>query len=349
MTTEGTVKIPSSVFDLRLETKVLVARTTSSALKTITGFKFLSEQTGQEIVPPKQNNDRNGHYSVTFHKGYKLFAGVRVNGEKAVLQGPGSGVQLHIPEGRYGFIFSHTHTDPALFQDNLLEFERLLPPIVEYSSSLTSKCSNGSFKIKVPHYARNRDMFQQIRVWHRDIYDDVPFTLSSVGEAYLDEQFITIQTANINQLICTIGGCQERCHGIPKAFIFGRITPLRYPPITSALRIYMCNPLYDITDFEQVVLLPSANKVCGKVIFLPVCVILSIGGACVVRGTCMAGEGLGACVAGGVCGGSGMRGEGACVAKGGVHGMHAPPSVTTRYGRSMHGRYASYWNAFLFY
>ena len=33
---------------------------------------------------------------------------------------------------------------------------------------------------------------------------------------------------------------------------------------------------------------------------------------------------------------------------GGMRGMHAPQPDTTRYGRSMSGRYASYWNAFLF-
>ena len=32
---------------------------------------------------------------------------------------------------------------------------------------------------------------------------------------------------------------------------------------------------------------------------------------------------------------------------GGVHVMHAPGPDTTRYGQSMSGQYASYWNAFL--
>ena len=43
---------------------------------------------------------------------------------------------------------------------------------------------------------------------------------------------------------------------------------------------------------------------------------------------------------GGMCGRGlgGMRGRG---------GMHAPLPDTMRYGRSMRGRYASYWNAFL--
>ena len=41
----------------------------------------------------------------------------------------------------------------------------------------------------------------------------------------------------------------------------------------------------------------------------------------------------------------GMHIRGACMAWWGVCGMHAPN--TTRYCRSMRGRYASYWNAFL--
>ena len=57
---------------------------------------------------------------------------------------------------------------------------------------------------------------------------------------------------------------------------------------------------------------------------------------------------------GGMCGEGGMHGEGghawcrvggACVAQGGGHAWYAPPP---RYGRSLRGRYASYWNAFLF-
>ena len=42
------------------------------------------------------------------------------------------------------------------------------------------------------------------------------------------------------------------------------------------------------------------------------------------------------------------RGAGEHVWQEGVHGTHASPPDTTRYGQSIHGRYASYWNAFLF-
>ena len=61
----------------------------------------------------------------------------------------------------------------------------------------------------------------------------------------------------------------------------------------------------------------------------------------------------GVCVAGGVHGRGGMHGRGTCVCDRGacmagwVCATHAPPG---RYYeiRSMSGRYASYWNAFLF-
>ena len=78
------------------------------------------------------------------------------------------------------------------------------------------------------------------------------------------------------------------------------------------------------------------------------------GGHAWQRGVCMAKGGMcgeggcawqreGACmVKGGMCGEGG-----ASVVKGGMRGMHTPPS--TRYGQSMRGRYASYWNAFLFF
>ena len=54
----------------------------------------------------------------------------------------------------------------------------------------------------------------------------------------------------------------------------------------------------------------------------------------------------------GVCMAGGVHGGGACVAEGhawqgGMHAMDTPPPNTTRYGQSMRGRYACYWNAFL--
>ena len=115
----------------------------------------------------------------------------------------------------------------------------------------------------------------------------------------------------------------------------------------------------------------------AKVMFLHLSVILLGGGhACMAGGhACMAGgmcgrgcvwqggmHGRGHAWHGGVCGreacmSGGMCCRGACMAGGcawvgGMHGRgacmpHMPPD-TMRYGQSMRGWYASYWNAFLF-
>ena len=138
------------------------------------------------------------HYSTTttryrsamFHKGYRLYFGVRVNGQKAVLQGPGSDVQLHIPEGLYGFISGHANTDPTPFLDHIPESERLVSPIAEYNCSFTGSCPKGLFEIKVPHCVRNRKQFQHIRVWHGDVYNKIPFY--EKRSFMVDEKYITI-------------------------------------------------------------------------------------------------------------------------------------------------------------
>ena len=90
----------------------------------------------------------------------------------------------------------------------------------------------------------------------------------------------------------------------------------------------------------------------GKVIFSEACVKNSVhsGGACMAGGM----HGRGACMAGGMRGRrGGMHGEGgACIAMGGMcgkGGVCGGGGMRGRYYeiRSMSGRYASYWNAFL--
>ena len=84
-----------------------------------------------------------------------------------------------------------------------------------------------------------------------------------------------------------------------------------------------------------------SNSSCGKVMFSQTCVKNSVHREVV----CMAGgmHGGGACIAGGcgrgACMSRGMCGRGACMA-GGMPG---------RRGGHCSGRYASYWNAFLFW
>ena len=194
------------------------------------------------------NFEETAYSSATFHKGYKLYCGIYVNGKSAVLKGPGSGVQLCIPEGLHGFISGHVHTDPTPFLTVIPDSECLVSPIAEYNRFFSNSCRKELFIIKLPHCVRDRKQFQHIRVRHGDIYKNTPF--SEKLTFTVDELFINIHTSKFSQFVCTV--CSESCYGNPKVFVFGRITPLRYLPIYSALRIYMCSPLYDILDFEQV-------------------------------------------------------------------------------------------------
>ena len=123
--------------------------------------------------------------------------------------------------------------------------------------------------------------------------------------------------------------------------------------VTVALRAPDTDPSCTHTHYIY-----RPQRSCAKVIFLHVCVILSTAGCACPGGMCARGCVCtqGPCVprVGGVHaqGGVHARGWGVCV-PGCVcmpvgHGTHAPPTHTTRYGWSMRGRYASYWNAFLF-
>ena len=195
---------------------------------------------------PKQS-DRQ--HTVTFHKGYKLFSGITVHGERVLLKGPSSDVQLTIPEGSQGFISGHAHTDIKPFLKHIPQSECLVSPIVEYNSFLSCQSHEGLFEIRVPHCVKDQKQFEHFRVWHGDIHNDVPFVETLTFKVH--DRFVTILTSSFSQFFCTI--CQERCYGNPIAMIFGCVVPWVYP-FQTALRVYMCSPLYDILDFKEVIL-----------------------------------------------------------------------------------------------
>ena len=125
-----------------------------------------------------------------------------MHGQGAVLQGPGSDVQLLIPEGLNGFIFGHAHTDPTPFLEHIPESECLVSPIAEYkfcSFTGSFNCSKGFFEIIIPHYVKDR---RRIRIRHGDIYEGTPF--SQYCFYTINEHLITISTSKFSQFICTV-------------------------------------------------------------------------------------------------------------------------------------------------
>ena len=130
-------------------------------------------------------------------------------------------------------------------------------------------------------------------------------------------------------------------------------------------RIWLVKRIVLFSKYTCHELITGRNEVVAKVIFLHLSVSHSVHeGACVAKGG-HAWRGGGVCGEGGhawqrrACVAKG--GWGACVAKWGAwqgghawqrgHVCHTQPTplpTTTRYSRSMRGRYASYWNAYLF-
>ena len=139
---------------------------------------------------------------------------------------------------------------------------------------------------------------------------------------------------------CCIYGCLETSQDVPTncldIFSFSCIFTARKRSLRR-LCFYTC---------LSVILLTGG----GGHAWLGVCVA---GGAYMARGHAWRGV---ACVPKGACVPRGMHAQGGCACPGVMHVCRAcmhpgpPPNQpdTTTYGRLMSGRYASYWNAFLF-
>ena len=193
-----------------------------------------------------------GNAPVAIRKGKKQFTGICLLGQKDVPQEPQSAVQLNIPEGQKGFISGHVHTDLAPFLDAIPDSECPVSPIVEYNFQNGQKepGENGGdlFEINIPHVIKNEEDRKKIIVWHGDVHKKIPFT--KYDKYTVHEKHITVYTSHFSQYMCTV--CSESCQGNAKVFIFGHMTPLNHPPLKSTVRIYICNPLYEIQDFKKV-------------------------------------------------------------------------------------------------
>ena len=192
-------------------------------------------------------------HAVSFEKGSRSFAGVRIYGHSVILQDLGSAVKLHIPEGLEGFVFGCIHTDVKPFLHAISEDECVVAPIPEYVCILKNgNRYNRKFRIQIPHCIDGNDKLTSVIVRHGDIHTEKSFVRAPTKTCSfeIDEKYITISTSSFSQFICT--SCDWKCFGQGKAFIFGNI--LRYPAITPAasIRLYVTSPLYNIEDYEKV-------------------------------------------------------------------------------------------------
>ena len=179
-----------------------------------------------------------------------------MQGNDCILQGPKSSVKLHIPQDLDAVAMGHAHTDVKPFLHVIPEGECLVSPVAEYHYT-AKKTKYAWFRLQIPHCVKKKEHLRDIIVRHGDIHKDVPFsevprceTLDTDCYYEVDEKHIIIYTTHFSQFTCTL--CKKVCCGDGKAFIFGGLSPLAFTPLTAALRLYMCSPLYKIDDYRLV-------------------------------------------------------------------------------------------------
>lgn len=212
------------------------------------------------MLPP----GNKGVCAATIQRNHKVYAATRLQGRGAVLQSPNSAVKMYAPHGIHALFQSHVHTDPTPFLHALPDDECLVSPLVEYECLYSTESPDRHwFELKVPHCAKNS---RSIRVRHGDIHRNIPFTqvpnsmdinfpLDPSTDCYFEaeKKFITIYTTHFSQFICS--SCERSCQTEALLFLFGSMTPLKYCPVKSAIRLYVCSPLYDTFDYQMVSML----------------------------------------------------------------------------------------------
>ena len=224
-------------------------------------FSFADSFAGQPIPKFSDLNQfgRQGTYSALMTKGFTRYACIRSQGDGGTLQAPGSAVQLLVPEDLDVLVMGHAHTDVKQFLEIVPEEECFVSPVAEYHCTF-KEAKQKSFSLRVPHCVKNTEHLQHVRVRHGDIhrnicFEDVPRaqrnTLNQECYFEVDENYITIYTTHFSQFVCSV--CKKVCCGDGKAFIFGGLSPLAFaPPLSAAVRLYICSPLFRIEDYRMV-------------------------------------------------------------------------------------------------
>ena len=221
----------------------------------------------QKEIPKIQRVSSRGTYSALIRKNSTTYACTRVQRNSFTLQGPNSSVKLHVPPDVDAVVMGHAHTDVKPFLHVIPGNECLVSPVAEYHCT-PKEGKDVWFRIQIPHCVRKKHL-QYVTVRHGDIhsnvaFSEVPMEKTPQTDCYfeLDEDKITIYTTHFSQFICT--QCENMCYGDGKAFTFGGLSPLAFTPLTAALRLYMCSPLFKIDDYRMVGVNTNIVESCSQ-------------------------------------------------------------------------------------
>ena len=101
-----------------------------------------------------------------------------VNGEPCSIQGPNSGVILHVPRGVHGAIVASIHTNNARFMHHIPRGDCLVSPVCEYHLQPAlgkSSVQVGKFKIQIPHIVKDlKKVCPHIKIHYGNLHSGVP-------------------------------------------------------------------------------------------------------------------------------------------------------------------------------
>ena len=180
---------------------------------------------------------------------------------------PVSNVTLYIPKSVNATVITHIHTNTLPFHEVIPENECFIAPIPEITiiprhDKVGKDRGSIWYQLRIPHCVRDSSKLNSIRVRHGNIHSNKTFSLVPALQKYgahnftlncyyeVDSSYVTIHTRTFSQFVCT--SCERICHGNAKAFLFGSLRPYGSLSMVTALRLYVCSPLYNIKDYRMV-------------------------------------------------------------------------------------------------
>ncbi len=197
----------------------------------------------------KQKEEGNTYFGISFIKGGRRYIGTATQGKQCTLQEEESDVKLTIPAGLNCSVIVHIHTHTQDILKQIPEGEYLIAPVPDYTSVIKHKADGQEmFEIKLKHCVEDKKDLKKIRVRTGNIHDDVPFTSIPDSCFKVDETYITIYTEHFCQFLCTV--CDVTFKGGIQALLFG--SHFMADTLVHMSKLYLCGPLYSITDFKKV-------------------------------------------------------------------------------------------------
>ena len=202
---------------------------------------------------------------VWMQKGSRMYTGILCNGGGGVLQGPGSDVQLHIPQNVHGLVIGCVCTNNSEFSKQIPDNECIIAPMVEFElhSILPHNTHEHEprhhYMITIPHCVDDDSAWDLIKVKKfnsnntNELVDITQYDARQSQETFyvIEEQCIRIYTKHFCNIICST--CQQsKCRDSIMVFFYGLIRPTQEGQTSILIKLFFCSFLFSIADYREV-------------------------------------------------------------------------------------------------